>query len=315
VADLGVLRLAGRHTPGLQLHISTQAGIVNYESARAFYELGAKRVILARELSLKEIAEIREKTPAELELETFVHGSVCVSFSGRCVLSNYLTGRDANRGACAQPCRYRYALMEEKRPGEYFPVFEDGEGTHILNSRDLCMIEHIPELLRAGVSSLKIEGRMKTAYYAAVITQAYRMAADAAAAGRAVDPVWLEEVEKVSHRPYFTGFYFGPPEDGQYRESSGYIRRWDMAAVVEDCDENGNAVLSQRNRVFEGDPLELLSPGVKPISFTAGEMEDEAGERIFSTPHPKMPFRMRLPQAAPPGAILRRQGPDIDRPE
>ena len=314
VADMGVFRLARLHAPGLAVHISTQAGIVNFESARFFYEMGARRVILARELSFPEIAEIREKTPSDLELEAFVHGSMCVSFSGRCLLSNYMTGRDANRGECAQPCRYRYALVEGKRPGKYFPVFEDGEGTHIMNSKDLCMIGHIPELTEAGISSFKIEGRMKSSYYAAVITQAYRMAMDAAAAGREPDPIWLDEVEKVSHRPYHTGFYYGPRDDGQYHISSGYIRKWDVTAFVTECDEEGNAILTQRNRFFKGDTLELVAPGIKPISFTVTAMRNKAGETIDSAPHPEMAVHIKLPCRVPAGAILRRAGPDIDSP-
>ena len=200
LGDLGAFTLAGRYAPRCERHVSTQASVTNYAAARAWHDLGARRVILARELSLEEIREIRAKTPADLELEAFVHGAMCVSYSGRCVLSNYMTGRDASRGACAQPCRYQYYLMEEKRPGEYFPVFEDEKGTYIFNSRDMCMIDHIPELMDAGLDSLKIEGRAKSAYYAAVVTAAYRHAIDAAASGLPLDPVWRDEVEHVSHR-------------------------------------------------------------------------------------------------------------------
>ena len=209
VADLGAFRLAQKYAPHVQKHISTQASICNYETANAWYDLGASRVILAREVPLADIREIRAKTPRELEIEAFVHGAMCVSYSGRCLLSNYMTGRDSSRGACAQPCRYEYYLMEEKRPGEYFPVFEDGKGTYIMNSRDMCMIDHVAELMEAGLDSLKIEGRAKSAYYAAIVTGAYRHAIDAAAKGKPLDPVWREEVEKVSHRHYSTGFYYG----------------------------------------------------------------------------------------------------------
>ncbi len=207
VADLGAFRLAQKYAPRCELHMSTQVSIANYESAKSWYELGAKRVVLARELNLTEIREIREKTPAALELEVFAHGAMCVSYSGRCLLSNYMTGRDSNRGACAQPCRYQYALMEEKRPGEYFPVFEDEKGTYIMNSRDMCMIDHLDDLMAAGVDCLKIEGRAKSSYYAAIVTGAYRHVLDAVAKGEAIDPVWRNEVEKISHRHYATGFF------------------------------------------------------------------------------------------------------------
>ena len=224
LADLGAFMLAGRYAPHCERHISTQQSIANSVCARAWYDLGASRVVLARELSLEEIRRIRQETPRELELETFGHGAMCVSYSGRCLLSNYMTGRDSNRGACAQPCRYQYALMEEKRPGEYFPVFEDERGTYILNSRDMCMIDHLPDLMEAGVDCIKLEGRAKSAYYAAIVTGAYRHGIDAAAGGTPLDPVWRDEVEHVSHRIYSTGFYYGFP--GQYTESSRYIRQW-----------------------------------------------------------------------------------------
>ena len=205
LADLGAFMLAGRYAPHCERHISTQQSIANSVCARAWYDLGASRVVLARELSLEEIRRIRQETPRELELETFGHGAMCVSYSGRCLLSNYMTGRDSNRGACAQPCRYQYALMEEKRPGEYFPVFEDERGTYILNSRDMCMIDHLPDLMEAGVDCIKLEGRAKSAYYAAIVTGAYRHGIDAAAGGTPLDPVWRDEVEHVSHRSYSTG--------------------------------------------------------------------------------------------------------------
>ena len=211
LADLGAFTLAGKYAPNCQRHISTQQSIANYECAKAWYDLGATRVVLARECSLDEVRTIREKTPKELEIETFGHGAMCVSYSGRCLLSNYMTGRDSNRGACAQPCRYQYALVEEKRPGEYFPVFEDEKGTYILNSRDMCMIDHLKDLMDAGVDCIKIEGRAKSAYYAAIVTGAYRHCIDDVAAGRALDPVWRDEVEHISHRVYSTGFYYGFP--------------------------------------------------------------------------------------------------------
>jgi putative protease len=306
LTDLGAFSMALRYAPDIERHVSTQAGIVNYESACMWYSMGAQRVVLARELTLEEIREIREKTPRDLELEAFVHGSMCVSFSGRCLLSNYMTGRDANRGACAQPCRYQYALVEEKRPGEYYPIFEDAAGTYIMNAKDLCMIDHIPEVLDAGVDSLKIEGRAKTAYYAAVITNAYRHGVDAALAGQPLDPVWRAEVDKVSHRHYSTGFFYGRPEHGQYYDHSRYLRDWSVVAYVKDCDEAGNAILTQRNRFWKGDQLELLIPGEVPVSFQVNAMQNKEGEEIEIAPHPEMEIRMKLPCRAVPNSILRK---------
>ena len=303
-ADLGVFTLAGKYAPRCQRHISTQASVSNYECARAWYELGAQRVILARELSLDEIREIRAKTPPELELECFVHGAMCVSYSGRCLLSNYMTGRDSNRGACAQPCRYQYALMEEKRPGEYFPVFEDEKGTYIMNSRDMCMIDHLGELCEAGVSSLKIEGRAKSAYYAAIVTGAYRHCLDAAAEGRPLDPIWRDEVEHISHRRYSTGFFFGQP--GQYVESSRYIRNWQVAAVVTECDEKGNAVLSLRNKLRAGEPVEVVGPDCRPFAMTVPELTDGDGLSQSEIRTPQSVFSMKLPQPVPPLSLVRR---------
>lgn len=305
VADLGVFRLAQKHAPHVQLHMSTQAGVANYESARMWHELGASRVILARELSLDEVRELRAKVPAELEVETFVHGAMCVSYSGRCVLSNYMTGRDAQRGACAQPCRYKYALMEEKRPGEYFPVEEDSKGAYIFSSRDMCLIDHIPELIEAGVNSLKIEGRAKSSYYAACVTNAYRHAIDAAMAGQPLDPLWRGEVEKVSHRHYSTGFFYGEP--GQYTDDGRYIRQWQVIAQVESCDEEGNAVLSLRNKFAKGDEIELIGPGLEPVAFHAPIMEDMEGNALEEPRNPQMRFRMKLPVATKPLALLRIQ--------
>ncbi len=303
VADVGVLSLLKKHAPRVKAHISTQASISNYQAARAWYELGASRVILARELFLDEIREIRAKAPKELEIEAFVHGAMCVSYSGRCLLSNYMTGRDANRGACAQPCRYKYALVEEKRPGEYFPIGEDEGGAFIMNSRDMCMIDHIPELMEAGLDSLKIEGRSKSAYYAAVVTAAYRHAIDAAAAEQPLDPVWRAEIDKVSHRPYSTGFYFGQP--GQYTGDARYIREWQVVAIVTACDSSGMATLSLRNKFAVGDPLELVGPDVAAVPFTAPAMEDENGWPLTEPRTPQMVFRMQLPRPVPPLSIIR----------
>lgn len=303
VADVGVLALARQYAPRPQKHISTQASIVNYQAANAWHDLGADRVILARELTLDEIAEIRARTPKSLQIETFVHGAMCVSYSGRCLLSNYMTGRDSNRGACAQPCRYEYTLMEEKRPGEYFPVFEDEKGTYIMNSRDMCMIDHIPELMRAGVDSLKIEGRAKSAYYAAIVTGAYRHCIDDAAAGRPIDPVWRDEVEHVSHRHYSTGFFFGEP--GQYTESSRYIRNWQICAIVLSCDENGLATLTLRNKFAAGDAVEIVGPDLRPFSITVPMMEDAEGAPLPEPRNPQMIFKMQLPCRVPAYSIVR----------
>ena len=303
VADLGAFTLAGKYASNCQRHISTQASICNYETARAWYDLGASRVILARELSLKEIRIIREKTPEDLEIEAFVHGAMCVSYSGRCLLSNYMTGRDSSRGACAQPCRYQYALMEEKRPGEYFPLFEDGQGTYIPNSRDMCMIDHLDDLMDVGLSSLKIEGRAKSAYYAAIVTGAYRHCLDAAAAGEPIDPIWRDEVEHVSHRPYATGFYYGPP--GQYYANSRYIREWQVVALVTECDEEGNATLSLRNKFRTGDTVELVGPDLRPFSMTVPEMTDQEGQLLNEPRTPQMVFHMKLPKAVPLFTLVR----------
>lgn len=303
VADLGAFTLAGKYAPKCERHISTQASICNYETARAWYDLGASRVILAREVGLEEIRTIREKTPEDLEIEAFVHGAMCVSYSGRCLLSNYMTGRDSSRGACAQPCRYQYALMEEKRPGEYFPIEEDEKGTYILNSRDMCMIDHLGDLCDAGLSSLKIEGRAKSSYYAAIVTGAYRHCLDDVWAGREVDPIWRAEVDHVSHRPYSTGFYYGYP--GQFYENSRYIREWQVVALVTDCDAEGNATLSLRNKFRSGDMVELVGPDSRPFSMVVPEMQNETGETIGEPRTPQMTFRMKLPHPVPPFTMVR----------
>lgn len=304
IADLGVFRAAEKYAPHCERHVSTQVSVANYACANAWYELGAKRVVLARELSLEEIRTIRQNTPKDLEIETFAHGAMCVSYSGRCLLSNYMTGRDSNRGACAQPCRYQYALMEEKRPGEYFPVFEDEKGTYIMNSRDMCMIDHIDDLIKVGVDCLKIEGRAKSAYYAAIVTGAYRHVIDDVAAGRAMDPVWRNEVERVSHRRYSTGFFYGAP--GQYTENSRYIRDWQVCAIVTDCDANGLATLSLRNKFSAGDTVELVGPDLRPFEFTVPTMADADGTLLTEPRTPQMTFTMQLPRPVPAYSILRR---------
>ena len=311
VSDLGVLEMAKQYAPGVDLHVSTQAGVVNHAAANAFYHLGAKRIVTARELSLREIAELREHTPQDLEIECFVHGAMCVSFSGRCLLSNYLTNRDANRGECAQPCRWNYRLVEEKRPGEYFPIEDRDGGTFILNAKDLCMIEHIPELVKAGVSSFKIEGRAKSEYYVAVITNAYRKAIDAYFADPRDDfrpEAWiLDEVRKVSCRPYCTGFYFDDPsKSANVSFEGGYRREWDVMAIVENW-ENGIAFCTQRGRFFAGDTLEVLTPNQKPFSVTPKELFDETGAPIDCTRHPMMRFSFPCETPLEAEAILRKK--------
>ena len=303
VADLGAFTMAGKYAPRCERHISTQQSIANYASAQSWYDLGAKRVVLARELSLDEVREIRRRVSPELEIETFAHGAMCVSYSGRCLLSNYMTGRDSNRGACAQPCRYQYALMEEKRPGEYFPIFEDEQGTYIMNSRDMCMIDHLADLMDAGVDCIKIEGRAKSAYYAAIVTGAYRHVLDDVWAGRPVDPIWRDEVEHVSHRHYSTGFFYGYP--GQYYESSRYIRDWQICAVVTDCDENGLATLSLRNKFSVGDEVEIVGPDCKPFTITVPQMYSEEGEALDCPRTPQMVFTMQLPKQVPAYSFVR----------
>ena len=303
LADLGAFTMAGKYAPHCQRHISTQQSIANYATAQAWYDLGASRVVLARELSLEEVREIRRRVSTKLEIETFCHGAMCVSYSGRCLLSNYMTGRDSNRGECAQPCRYQYTLMEEKRPGEYFPVFEDEKGTYIMNSRDMCMIDHLGDLMDAGVDCLKIEGRAKSAYYAAIVTGAYRHVLDDVAAGREVDKVWRDEVEHVSHRHYSTGFFYGPP--GQYYENSRYIRDWQICAVVTACDGEGNATLSLRNKFRAGDEIEIVGPDTKPFTMVAPMMEAEDGTPLDEPKTPQMVFRMKLPRAVPPMSFVR----------
>ena len=304
VADLGAFMLAGKYAPHCERHISTQQSIANYECAQSWFDLGATRVVLARECSLDEIRTIRQKVDPRLEIETFGHGAMCVSYSGRCLLSNYMTGRDSNRGACAQPCRYQYALMEEKRPGEYFPVFEDEKGTYILNSRDMCTIDHLKDLMDAGIDCIKIEGRAKSAYYAAIVTGAYRHCIDDVAAGRETDPIWRDEVEHVSHRIYSTGFYYGQP--GQYVENSRYIRQWQIVARVEECSEDGLALCSLNNKFSAGDALEVVGPDLRPFSVTAQGMRDADGMLLDEVRTPQSRFTLQLPKAVPPMSLLRR---------
>lgn len=312
VADVGTLALIKNLAPKTDVHVSTQSGVVNYLTARTFHEMGAKRVVLARELSLSEIAEIRQKTDENLELEAFVHGSMCVSFSGRCLLSSYLTGRDANRGDCAQPCRWKYNLVEENRHGQYFPVFEEADGTYFLNSRDLCMIEHIDKLVKAGVNSLKIEGRAKSAYYVAVTTNAYKMAlldyysfTGNTGTTWQVKPWMKDELEKISHREYNTGFYFNS-EPGQVYSNGGYIRNYDVVGVCEGY-KNGMLLVTQRNKFSTGDTLDVLEPGRAPFVLKVEKMYDEWNNEIVSAPHAMQKVYIPFEKAIKKGAFLRKQ--------
>ncbi len=307
IADVGVLELAKKVAPNVDIHISTQTGVVNYLTARTLYNMGAKRIVLARELSLEEISEIRAKTSPDLEIEAFVHGSMCVSFSGRCLISSYLNNRDANRGNCSQPCRWKYHLVEEKRAGEYFPITENDEGTYFFNSKDLCMIEHIPELIKAGVNSLKIEGRVKSAYYVAVVTNAYRHALDnyySMGENFVLDEWIRDEVYKISHREYSTGFYFGH-EPGQVYDNGGYVRQYEVVAVCETYN-NGIMQISQRNKFFRGDEIEILEPCSKPFNFRVNEIFDEHGDAVESTPHAMQKLFIPIDREVKPGAILRK---------
>lgn len=311
ISDPGVFQIATEICPEIDIHISTQANNVNYRTFQFWHKLGATRVVTARELSIKEIADIDAHIPEDLEIETFVHGAMCISYSGRCLLSNYFTGRDANLGACTHPCRWKYYIMEENRPGEYLPVEENERGTYIFNSKDLCMIEHIPELVAAGVDSFKIEGRAKSAYYTAVVTHAYRQALDAYFAHPSPDfrvPDWvLAEMEKMSHRVYTTGFNFGPLQNGQELNTGGYVRSWDVCALYRD--QQGNRlIVDQRNRFFEGDILEVLEPGQKPYTLTVRDLVREAdGTRTEAANKATEVYSFAVDRPVSPDAILRRK--------
>ena len=311
ISDLGTMDLAKKYLPDTDIHISTQAGITNYQTANVYYNLGAKRIVTAREISLDDIAEIRANIPQDMEIECFVHGAMCMSFSGRCLISNYLTGRDANKGDCAQPCRWKYFLTEQTRPDENFPVIEDDNGTYIMNSRDMCMIEHIPELVKAGVTSFKIEGRAKSAYYTAVITNAYRAAIDEYLNNPADDfkvSDWIsQEVRKVSYREYCTGFYFSSPQDNsQIFYDGGYKREWNVVAEITEY-KDGEVFGVQRNRFFDGDELEVLQKGIAPFKIKVIELKNESGEKVENAPHPMMKFSFKCDKQIKPGAILRKE--------
>lgn len=306
-ADIGTMGLVKKYASRCELHASVQSGIVNYVTANAFYDMGAKRVVLARELSLKEIAEIREKTPKDLEIEAFAHGAMCVSFSARCLLSSYMTGRDANRGDCAQPCRWSYSLMEEKRPGQYFDITETDKGTYILNANDLCMAEHLKEMRDVGIDSIKIEGRAKSHYYVAVVTNAYRGALDSLkeSPDNWTLPQWVEEeLDKVSHRNYSTGFYFGTPTNSQTYENAGYVRDYSVGAVVEDYID-GCIVATVKNKFFKGQVFDCLEAGSTPFIVNADKLFDESGTPIIVAPHPMMKVKIPFARAVKIGSLLR----------
>lgn len=312
IADLGVFELAKKYAPNVERHISTQGGIINYESANAWYNLGASRVVLAREMTLSEIAQMRAKIPKELEIECFVHGAMCVSFSGRCLISSFMTGRDANRGDCAQPCRWKYHLYEQNREGQYFPVEEVDGGTYLYNSRDLCMIEHIDKLVEAGVSSLKIEGRAKSAYYTAVATNAYRHALNdymKQPDNYAVQPWIKEELEKISHREYSTGFFFGT-EPGQTTDNGGYIRHYNQVAVCEEY-KDGVATITQRNKFLVGDTLDVLPPSGISFTVVCNKLVDEYGTEVESAPHAMQKLFMSVDKEIPGGSVIRKKIVDI----
>ncbi len=312
LSDLGMFQVTKEVAPDLEIHVSTQANNVNYRSAKAWYEMGAKRVILAREMSLNEIREIRENVPEELELEAFVHGAMCISYSGRCLLSNYMVGRDSNQGNCAHPCRWKYYLMEEQRPGEYMPVYENERGTFIYNSKDLCMIEHMDKLIESGLSSFKIEGRVKSEYYVATVVKTYRQAIDAYFADPEhyqVDPAWLEEIKKVSHRDYTTGFYFGKPgSTEQNYATSSYIRDYDMVGLVTGYNpETGLAQVVQKNRFFRGSVIEVVRPVGKFFTQTVEELYDEKGEPIEVANHPQSTVYVKVKEPVEADTFFRQE--------
>lgn len=307
ISDIGTMELAKQYAPHCALHVSTQFGVVNHATATALYHMGASRVVLARELSMDEIREIRAKTPPELELEAFVHGAICMSYSGRCVISNYLTDRDANHGECSQPCRWKYTVVEETRPDLPMTLEQDENGTYLFNSNDMNMIAHVAELARAGISSFKIEGRAKSFYYTAVTANAYRRAVDGyVASGYSADYVpeeWvIEEMNKISHRPYGTGFYYGMP--AQHLKQGGYIRAYEVAAVVDGW-ADGWLITSQRNRFFLGDELEVLEPSGKPFTFTPKILLNEDKQSIEMANHPMMRVYIPFERPLQPGTLLR----------
>ncbi len=312
VSDPGIIMLIQEIIPDAEIHLSTQANMTNYQTANFWYNIGVKRIVLARELSFEEMAEIRRNTPDDLEYEAFVHGAMCISYSGRCLLSNFMIERDANQGMCAHPCRWKYALVEEQRPGQYYPIEEDDRGTYILNSRDLCMIEHIPELIESGLASLKIEGRMKSIFYVATIIAAYRKAIDAYyenPQGYVFKQEWMDEMKKVSHREFTTGFYFNNPtnKDQNYR-TSAYTRDYTFTGLVKDYDaKTGFATVEQRNKMVLGDEIEVFGPGEDFFVQELEEMYDEEGNPISSAPHPQQILKIKMKQPVKENFMLRKK--------
>jgi len=312
VSDPGTFQIVQETIPEIDIHISTQANTTNYRTINFWQQQGAKRVVLARELSFKEIREIKEKARPDVELEAFVHGAMCISYSGRCLLSNYMANRDANRGECAQPCRWNYYLVEEQRPGEYMPVYEDEKGTYFMNSKDLSMIGHIPEMIESGIESLKIEGRMKTIYYVATIVRAYRMAIDAYyedPENWSFQPEWLEEIKKVSHREFTTGFYFEKPDEKEHiYQDKTYHRDFTFVGLVKEYDPGKKiALIEQRNRFFKGDTVEIVGPGKEVFTMDIKEMINEEGEAIEVAPHPKQLVRIPVDHPVKPYDMLRKE--------
>lgn len=317
ISDIGVFDCAKKYAPNTEIHVSTQSGIVNYLTANSFYKMGAKRIVTARELSLEEIRQIRNNIPKDMDIECFVHGAMCMSFSGRCLISNYLVGRDANRGDCAQPCRWKYHITEDTRPGIEFPIEQRDEGTYLFNSKDMCMIEYIPQLVEAGITSFKIEGRAKSEYYVSVVTNAYRAAIDGYLKNPSQDykpEQWIiDEMRKVSYRDYCTGFYFDTPmQDANISYKGGYNREWDVVAVVESY-ENGVAYCRQRNRFFKGDEIEVMTPGKKPQKIVVDSLFDENKNEIESTNKAMMKFSFPCETELEAGAILRKERPEAQR--
>ncbi|MST69090.1 U32 family peptidase [Clostridiales Family XIII bacterium RF-744-FAT-WT-3] len=310
VSDPGVMTILKEIIPDAEIHLSTQANTTNYMTARFWASMGVKRIVTAREMSLKEIREMRDQLPDEVEIESFVHGAMCISYSGRCLMSNFMTGRDANMGACTHPCRWKYSIVEEKRPGEYYPIEEDSHGSYIMNSRDLCMLDGIPDLAAAGVSSLKIEGRMKSAYYVATVVSAYRTALDNYLAdpdNYQYDPAWFTELCKASHREFTHGFYYNKPsaEDQNY-QSSDYIREYSFVGMVKGVEpETGFALVEQRNKFSIGDEIEIFGPGVPFTKEVITEMYNQEGEPVESAPHPQQIIKLKLSTPVKENYILR----------
>ncbi len=310
IADPGIFTLAKEICPDIERHISTQANNTNYMTYRFWYEQGAKRVVSARELSLEEIAEIRKNIPEDMEIESFIHGAMCISYSGRCLLSNYFTGRDANHGECTHPCRWKYAVVEEQRPGEYLPVYENERGTYIFNSKDLCMIEHIPELIEAGIDSFKIEGRMKTALYVATVARTYRKAIDDYLEAPELYESKLDwyraEISKCTYRDFTTGFYFGKPsEEAQVYGTNTYINEYTYLGIVYETKDSNIVRIEQRNKFCEGDRIEIMKPDGRNIETVVRSICTAEGERVESAPHPKQVLYVELTQEAEVGDILR----------